>query len=557
MRWTGGSLRADLQQLDVGWGVPTPPKLLLWVYLGRILVAVVVFVAAAFYVKAVSSGTILTVSVAALAAVGMSGFSVWYTHVRRAPPTLSFLYAQVLFDLALVTTVVHVTGGAESGLSSLYIPVIAVSSVLMPLRSSLLITVLAGLSYIGDVVWGGQPVQPGVAIWLQIGVFAGVALVTGWIASRVRVVKDEHAVLQQEVQRLSLEASDILHNIGSGVVTVDGNGGLLYANPAAEGLLGFVAADLEGRSAGGVLSGCSPALWEAITATQRGRHRTLRAEGLVRLPGRSFPIGLTTTALSTGADESDSSPTVTAIFRDISDQKRLEELHLRTQRLEAVAELSASLAHEIRNPLASIRTSVEQLGKSVHTGADERFLAQLVVRESDRLSRILSEFLDFSRVRVTRCRPVDLGEVADGAVDLVRRHPACTSETTIEVECSGVAVEGDEDLLHSSRSQPRAQRRAGNRRLLPCPRGNPRGVLRRSPTGRGPREPRVAASHRRRTGDSGAAAEPVVRSICDGPHWGNGPRVGNRSAGGAGPPRIGARGFAARSGHGLQCAVPG
>ena len=463
----------------------------------------------------------------------------------------------MLFDLALVTTVVHVTGGAESGLSSLYIPVIAVSSVLMPLRSSLLITVLAGLSYIGDVVWGGQPVQPGVAIWLQIGVFAGVALVTGWIASRVRVVKDEHAVLQQEVQRLSLEASDILHNIGSGVVTVDGNGGLLYANPAAEGLLGFVAADLEGRSAGGVLSGCSPALWEAITATQRGRHRTLRAEGLVRLPGRSFPIGLTTTALSTGADESDSSPTVTAIFRDISDQKRLEELHLRTQRLEAVAELSASLAHEIRNPLASIRTSVEQLGKSVHTGADERFLAQLVVRESDRLSRILSEFLDFSRVRVTRCRPVDLGEVADGAVDLVRRHPACTSETTIEVECSGVAVEGDEDLLHSSRSQPRAQRRAGNRRLLPCPRGNPRGVLRRSPTGRGPREPRVAASHRRRTGDSGAAAEPVVRSICDGPHWGNGPRVGNRSAGGAGPPRIGARGFAARSGHGLQRAVPG
>ena len=87
-----------------GGGVPTPPKLLLWVYLGRILVAVVVFVAAAFYVKAVSSGTILTVSVAALAAVGMSGFSVWYTHVRRAPPTLSFLYAQVLFDLALVTT---------------------------------------------------------------------------------------------------------------------------------------------------------------------------------------------------------------------------------------------------------------------------------------------------------------------------------------------------------------------------------------------------------------------------------------------------------------------
>ena len=94
-------------------------------------------------------------------------------------------------------------------------------------------------------------------------------------------------------------------------------------------------------------------------------------------------------------------PRVSAIFTDISDSKRLEQLHLRAERLEAVAELSSSLAHEIKNPLASIRSSVEQLARSSRTNPDEKFLAGLIVRESDRLSRLLSEFLDFSRVRVT------------------------------------------------------------------------------------------------------------------------------------------------------------
>ena len=70
-------------------------------------------------------------------------------------------------------------------------------------------------------------------------------------------------------------------------------------------------------------------------------------------------------------------------------------MHLRTERLQAVAELSASLAHEIKNPLASIRSAVEQLSQIWQPTEDERFLAQLVVRESDRLSRLLNEFLDF------------------------------------------------------------------------------------------------------------------------------------------------------------------
>jgi two-component system sensor histidine kinase PilS (NtrC family) len=123
-------------------------------------------------------------------------------------------------------------------------------------------------------------------------------------------------------------------------------------------------------------------------------------------------------------------------------------LRLRTERLEAVAELSASLAHEIKNPLATIRSSVEQLGVSERSNDDERILVNLVVRESDRLSRLLTEFLDFSRVRVTNCRTIKLSEVVKDAVVVVKQHPDCTDGVVIEVDVQPVSVEGDEDLLH-------------------------------------------------------------------------------------------------------------
>lgn len=444
MRWTGGHAAPPGADRVSGRTLALrAPNLLRLVYIGRVLVAIVVFVAAAFYFRAQPPEVILALAVGAILSVVVSGLSVWHTHIRRVQPGPTFLYAQALFDLALVTTIVHVTGGIED-FSALYILVIAVSAVLMPVASSLLITLLACMLYMGDIIFW-QPVQMSLAVWLQLGIFILVAIATGWLASRVRVVGAEHEVLQKEVRRLRLEAGDILRHIRSGIVTVDGEGNLAYANPAAEDLLGLTAQLLAGTSFLDVLKARAPELRAAIVATQRHSQRTIRAEGRISANGTSFPIGLTTTAIEIEPGEV---PSVTAIFVNISDQKQLEELHLRTERLEAVAELSASLAHEIKNPLASIRSSVEQLARSSHRGDDERLLAKLVVRESDRLSRLLSEFLDFSRVRVTSSRPLDLLAVARGAIDVVRKHPDCAASVGLVVVGEGARIEGDEDLLH-------------------------------------------------------------------------------------------------------------
>lgn len=425
--------------------LPEAGRILQWWYFGRVVVAIVVFAAAALSISAVASETILILAIAALSSLIMSGFSFWHTHVRRAVPTITFFYIQTIFDLALVTALVHVTEGPESQFPALYIVVIAVSAVLMPLASSLLITALASLFYVALIVFAWQPVQLSIVVWLQIAVFVAVFVATGFIGSRVRVFGTEREELQQEVRRLRLEAADVLRNIQSGVISTDGDGRVLYANPAAHRLLGLGTAEIVGRSLADLIGETAPRLVGAIETTRANRLKTYRAEGSVSYGYRAFPIGVTATCIEVG-DEAQ--PSVTAIFTDISGQKRLDEMHLRTERLQAVAELAASLAHEIKNPLASIRSAVEQLSHIGQPTEDERFLAQLVVRESDRLNRLLNEFLDFSRVQMVEAKPVNLSKVVETAVEMVRQHPDCPDTTRIDMRCGEATVEGDEDLLH-------------------------------------------------------------------------------------------------------------
>ena len=436
MRWLGVKSKAS--------AIPTTLGLLRLVYVGRMCLAIAIYVTAALKVRVAAPLDILVTSLMLVSAAAVTAASYWHTHFRRRGPGPTFLYLQALFDVFLITAVVHMTGGGDSDLAGLYVILVAVTALLMPPANAGLVTLFAGLVYFADVFWGHSPgVSAG--IWIQLGVFALVAGVIAYVASRVNVLGRREEALTAEVRLVQLEADDVLRNIRTGVITVDADGRLLYANPASEDILGFKAREWLGRSVMPEFARLAPEFWAAVTSTARRGVRLMRVEATVHRPDHSFPIGVTTTTLDgpVGAR-----PRVSAIFTDISDSKRLQELHLRAERLEAVAELSSSLAHEIKNPLASIRSSVEQLGKSSRANPDEKFLANLIVRESDRLSRLLSEFLDFSRVRVTECRPMDLHSVAEAAIRLVRQHPDCAAGVKITLEGGPTPMEGDEDLLH-------------------------------------------------------------------------------------------------------------
>ena len=142
-------------------------------------------------------------------------------------------------------------------------------------------------------------------------------------------------------------------------------------------------------------------------------------------------------------------PSATALFQDITDLERLDELKVRAERLEAVATLSASLAHEIKNPLASIRSAVEQLSRGRLSAKDRGVLERLILNESDRLSRLLSEFLDYSGLGMSDREAVDVHAIVRGCLLLVKQHPDLKNvEVVATLDDGPIPMIGDGDLLH-------------------------------------------------------------------------------------------------------------
>ncbi len=424
---------------------PGQRVLLAWLFALRILLAVGGVVAALLTRNLGGPEAALIIMTAALLAFIITPYAYWLVWMKERQPGLIFFGLQVLVDLYLITAIVHYTSGAQSAFTFLFVLLIAAYTTLLSFRGALVVVILATVGYFGDTYYLHRDTI-GVAFWGQLILFGSVFAMMAPMVARLREASEEHASLETELRRVRLEADDILRNIRSGVITVDGAGRLAFINPMAARLLEIESEQLTGMPVLDLLKLRSPELWAAIVAAIRHGRKVNRAEGMVQLAdGRMFPIGLSTTTFE---DQDQQPPSVTAIFTDISDSKRIQELHLRAERLEAVAALSASLAHEIRNPLASIRSSVEQLARSARADDDERFLASLIVRESDRLSRLLSEFLDFSRVRVTRFDPVDLHGVVLAAARLVREHPDAKIETEIDVRGGRAMMDGDEDLLH-------------------------------------------------------------------------------------------------------------
>ena len=142
---------------------------------------------------------------------------------------------------ALATTAVLIQSLGDFGFHGegtpyLYILVIASSTLLLPLGGGFLIAALGNVLYVADVIWAiDTPFT--IAVWLQVGVFVTVALGSGYLSVLLRREGEGKAMVVAELLQLQLQADDILRNIRSGVLTVDSDGRLLYANPMAEQML--------------------------------------------------------------------------------------------------------------------------------------------------------------------------------------------------------------------------------------------------------------------------------------------------------------------------------
>jgi two-component system sensor histidine kinase PilS (NtrC family) len=424
--------------------LPEPRRVLSWVYLGRLCLAGAIFVAALLVWRHADANVTLAASLILVLAAGVTAASYGYTHLRRREPGRNFLYAQVLFDVGMVAVVVHLTGGPESEFAPLFVLVIVAAAILLPLVGGILVGLLVSVLFFADILWTTRHVDAGVV--LQIVLFAVVALATGYLGDRLRQTGEELGEVETELRLLRLDTDDVLASIATGLITVDGAGRLAFINPAAADLLRVRTSDWLGRPFLAKLDAVAPGLGRVIGQSMDTRTPVRRFETDETEAGMVFGVSTTLIQRDEGGP-----PSVTAIFQDITERKRMDLLHRRAERLEAVAELSASLAHEIKNPLASIRSATEQLTGGAIDAEDRAVLGGLVVRESDRLSRLLTEFIDFARVKLRSPKRVEVSRLVLHAADVVRAHPQAAAvdvELVTEPGAGDAAVHGDEDLLH-------------------------------------------------------------------------------------------------------------
>jgi two-component system, NtrC family, sensor histidine kinase PilS len=374
-------------------------------------------------------------------------------------------FIQILLEMTVVMGIIYITGNINSTFSALFILTIISTALVTNLAGTLGVASLISVAY-AYVVWFGLSVYgvPGSSskaleanfsspdaafynIFLHVLTFFFVAFVSGFLVERLKSKDRELADASQALKLAKLETDDILRHINSGLLTIDKDGKIIFFNRAAREILGFDGAEARGRDFRDVFYGRMPDLAENLAEVLKTRMQKTRSEiEIIDREGRRIPLGISTSLL---IDGNENIRGVIAIFQDLTETKQWEEKIRAADKMAAVGELSAAIAHEIRNPLAAISGSVEVLNGELEVADENRRLLELIVRESSRLNNILSDFLLFARSKRISFTRVELCHLVSDVVEVIRHHPSHRPDISIKVsaEESMVYIFGDEDQI--------------------------------------------------------------------------------------------------------------
>jgi two-component system, NtrC family, sensor histidine kinase PilS len=365
--------------------------------------------------------------------------------LRYLGPLVPQVYAQVIGDLVVITGLVYVRGGIRTGFMLLYPLSVLSGSVLLRRRGGLVVAGLATLFY-GCALWavrsGLVPPEglaevlylPRRAVAYSVFVTAvtcgSVALIGAYFSENLRHVGERLEVVAGQVADLQGLNDVIVNSIQSGILTEDAEGRILWVNPVGEGILGRPTTSLRGQFTSQVFGS---SLLELSAVRARAASRSLaRLEVPYRRPdGAVLDLGLSVAPLTAG-------PQMTGghllVFQDLTEVKRLEQEVRTKEKLAAVGEMAAQLAHEIRNPLGSISGSAQVLMGEPNISPEQEHLLGIVTRESRRLSDTLNRFLLHARPSTRSLGPADIRPLVAEAVTLLRNGPEVGAGHVVEFE---------------------------------------------------------------------------------------------------------------------------
>jgi two-component system sensor histidine kinase PilS (NtrC family) len=381
--------------------------------------------------------------------------------LRQAERHRSLVDLQLVGDVLIISAFIYFTGGITSYFSSLYLLAIVAAATVQFRRGGLLVAGLSALLY-GAVVlvqyftaagllhdpWLVSQVLPprSVAEYtysLNTFGFIVVGLLSGSLAEGMRSAGAQLVQASTTIADLQALNQHVIDSLPSGLATTDKQGLVQTFNRAAEFITGRPTASVIGRSIGEVLQLSEQTLGALTTEVSGSRPRRMEAHYL--RDGQSLEIGLSAANIETP----DGRAGYLFTFQDVTEFKKLERDARLQQRLAAVGEMAAGIAHEIRNPLASMSGSIQILRHELPLSAEQEQLMDIVLRESERLNTTIGSFLAYARPQRFAIERFDVRRALNDAALLLRNSADVQNDHVIDVDVPATALwyEADEGQI--------------------------------------------------------------------------------------------------------------
>jgi two-component system sensor histidine kinase PilS (NtrC family) len=354
------------------------------------------------------------------------------------------IHLQIVGDIALVTLLVWQTGDVNSPYITLYTVLICVASFFLGAGGTLLLastcalafTILAygtWLGFITPAIEKDAPQQ--LAKIIQIIGFHDVAfLVVGLLAARLASRHSASSKLQEATRSLAdlrLLHERIIESVRSGLVTTDLEGNIYIFNAAAEEITGYKSADMRGNTIFSLLGNIEQPIKVSLEASDRGEPPPRFEIDFTTPEGLGVRLGY---GISPLFSEEGEIKGLIITFQDLTEMRSMEESARRKDRLAAVGRVAAGLAHEIRNPLGAMRGALQVLQTQIPDDLTNNGLIEIIKTESDRLNKIISNFLTYARPHASSFTEVDIGEAIRDSFTLLRHSPEIAEEHFLKTD---------------------------------------------------------------------------------------------------------------------------
>jgi len=384
--------------------------------------------------------------------------------LKRLENLLHFAYLQLLVDTVLVTAIIYATGGIESIFSFLYILTIINGSIILYRKGgmiaasscSILYGLLIDLHYyrviepLGSRLASPADYQSSYIFYLilvNIAAFYLVAFLSSYPSEQARKSRVELKAKQEDIIKLEALNEWIIRSMTSGLITLDDQGKILLFNPAAEALFGIPSGACTGQRLLEVLPFLKGhvRLGDTELDSYTSKHQSFLDLPYLRPTGEKgfLRCSVSPLRLPDGVQGGR-----ILFFQDMTQMREIEEEMKRVEGLALIGELAAGIAHEIRNPMASISGSIQMLKENLEMDDVKTKLMDIMLREINRLNTLVSDFLLFARPKQSAVQSVDLNQLILDSLELFKNSAKWTEKIRVETQFHGsMNIESDPEQI--------------------------------------------------------------------------------------------------------------